>query len=332
MKIIKDPIIIKFIEKIEKCAPLNCHQITKQELIENNIEPVSKYPYKPALIIAIFYNRNDNEIFNQDINLNDDKIIKTYYNILMSSPSLCYYFKNQLSKNEWYLGYNDKNKKMILNNMFENPVDKLQIVNSDFWTYDKNKKTIRINYDTKLYQSQELKDLFLSKALNKLKDIVPEYKELSLEEIIDYENFIFQSEIHTLNENDLLSNVKIRRYQHIFAKIIKDRDKKCLVCNLSCPQVLEACHIKPHNKCCSNIEKYDCNNGLTMCANHHSLFDAGMFSFDEQWNLILSPYLNNFEYDSNILFNQDNVNKKLPMIKSFGNPYLKYHNEKVFRK
>jgi putative restriction endonuclease len=70
--------------------------------------------------------------------------------------------------------------------------------------------------------------------------------------------------------------------QHIFAASIKDRDGKCIICCIDRPELLQACHIKPFSQCSNQIEQVDSNNGITLCANHHKLFDRGLFTFDEK--------------------------------------------------
>lgn len=94
-------------------------------------------------------------------------------------------------------------------------------------------------------------------------------------------------EIQDYKENILLqfylegySNSNSRRpLQHIFRKEVLDRDKKCLICCTDNYAILEACHIKPHTVSEHN-EKYDLNNGVALCRNHHKLFDIVYFGFN----------------------------------------------------
>ena len=65
---------LKLIEKIKFKAPLTTQQGS------------FKYPYKPALVLAMAYNFDSpNEFFNQPIYFDkDSKIIKTYYDLIFS--------------------------------------------------------------------------------------------------------------------------------------------------------------------------------------------------------------------------------------------------------
>lgn len=160
------------------------------------------------------------------------------------------------------------------------PAKKLFRSNSDFWIIDKENKSIRMNI--KLANENEiiiLKDKLLSAAKESLEKCIPDYSNLSINEIIEYPEFL---KLKLLTETISINKVEKRRYQYIYAKIIKDRDLKCKICCLDIPNLLIACHLKPYSVCDSEIEQYDEENGITMCPNHHKLFDDGLFTFTDE--------------------------------------------------
>ena len=317
---INDNKIKEFIKKINKNAPLSSYS-------NNNIN--LKFPYKPALIISIIENTNIDDLFNHDISLlKNQKIVKSYYDILMSSETLCNAFKEMKGKTNWSIGYNENTFKRVISNIFENPAKKLIINNNNIWEINIKDKTIKINYD---FQNNEdklkLRKILLDVCYSCLRNCIPEYKNLSHEEIFNYENFIYQ-EILTI-QND--SEPKRRQYQHIFAKVVKDRDGGCVICNIDLPEILEACHIKPFTKCKTQAEQYSEENGLTMCKNHHKLFDDGFFSFSNEWDLIINnKYFRNHQLE--IITNYYDFYKNLKNIKPYNNAFMKYHRNEIFRK
>lgn len=70
------------------------------------------YPYKPALIIAIFLNYDSTKLFNQDVLIND-KVLKTYYNLIIDDVFLYEKLTKQKSKEKLkiFLGFNNYLKK-----------------------------------------------------------------------------------------------------------------------------------------------------------------------------------------------------------------------------
>lgn len=57
------------------------------------------------------------------------------------------------------------------------------------------------------------------------------------------------------------------------------QQRKCVMCGISCEELLVGSHIKPASK--SNAaEKADLNNGLLLCCNHDKLFDRYLITFN----------------------------------------------------
>lgn len=196
-----------------------------------------------------------------------------------------------------------------------------------------NKKENTIRFIT-----EEIKDVHkyfddLKKtSLQILYKCIPEYKNLDIKNIINYELYI--KKYISKNSEKKYTEVEVRQYQYIFSRIIKNQDKECVVCKINIPQILEACHIKPYEKCNNIEEKYSEQNGLTMCRNHHKLFDTGFFSFSNNWDLLVNE--KRFEnFDKSLL---DNLLKKyinsidLKSRKEFNNKYIEFHRTKIFGK
>jgi putative restriction endonuclease len=76
--------------------------------------------------------------------------------------------------------------------------------------------------------------------------------------------------------SDVLATIKTRGMaQALFRKmLLQVYDGQCAFCGLSFEAALEASHIVPWNEA-SARERLDPQNGLLLCATHHSLFDTG---------------------------------------------------------
>lgn len=103
---------------------------------------------------------------------------------------------------------------------------------------------------------------------------------------------------------------------------------QCMVDQLDYPaQMYIASHIKPF-KHSSTSEAYDPDNGLLLSLNVDKFFDAGLISFDDQGNILISKRLNAYskglnDYLLSKSLNPINLNEKRKK-------YLEYHRTKVF--
>lgn len=92
-------------------------------------------------------------------------------------------------------------------------------------------------------------------------------------------NPTIENAIHLLNASDVISNVERKRVQHTrsrphqaqFRKAVLEACERCVITNVTMPEVLEAAHIKPY--------KYHGEdtiaNGFAMRLDIHMLFDTG---------------------------------------------------------
>jgi putative restriction endonuclease len=64
--------------------------------------------------------------------------------------------------------------------------------------------------------------------------------------------------------------------QHFSFYVFRRYGRRCAVCNMSVPEVLDAAHLVPDR----NQGSYDPRNGLVLCAVHHRAFDTGLFAIE----------------------------------------------------
>ncbi len=295
------------------------------------------FPYKPFLMIAIMKVCNDDPIifFNKEHRL-DNKLIKQYYD-LMTENSLLFKKLTEIKSNaHWALGLGNHNKEIITSirsNILNCPVRYILKNNlknnNECFNKVKTNGEIAFIFDFMVNESDIniAYDMFKACVMRILYKCIPEYEKY---------NF---NNLGTLDSPDVTSSkgeaiereaygAQFRPGGHAFAKRIKDRDEKCLICCNDLPPVLQACHIKPYSKC-SYMESIDDNNGITLCANHHKLFDSGMFTFNEDATIKISE-----QYDSDDLalrikaFEPCYSHTLKPM--HFSTNYYNYHRHEIF--
>lgn len=291
-----------------------------------------KYPYKPALVLSIIYNYHDiNKLFNNNIYFaKNSKILKTFYDLMFSSSMVF----NDISKDKPYLAFfNDqKTQSWLINCIKNNPGEKLIVKNSNIWEINKKEQYIRINIDNSNPQLlSQYFQILKETAWSELLSCCPDYNKMKIEQILNSKDYLFDSINYHPNLIDEDEQINAgRKFQHIFKKCIYERDQKCKICCSTNSHCLEAAHIKPYSKCESLNDKYDVNNGITLCANHHKLLDTGMFTFNDDWTVIISPHYHEDDEDLKIkTFEPCYVQNFDDM--SPNNKYAKYHRENIFK-
>lgn len=101
--------------------------------------------------------------------------------------------------------------------------------------------------------------------------------------------------------------------------------EECCICGIENPNLLIASHIKPL-KDCSLEESYDINNGLLLCKIHDGLFDAGLISFDDNGQILISRKL---KFKDRKIIGIDKI-QKIDLIDGNIN-YIRWHRENVFK-
>ena len=87
--------------------------------------------------------------------------------------------------------------------------------------------------------------------------------------------------------------VKVRRGQQFFRQsILSAYGVRCCVSGINVPRLLVASHIKPWRD--FPKERLSPYNGLCLSTIHDAAFDAGLITFDENLNLLLSRHLRSY--------------------------------------
>lgn len=94
--------------------------------------------------------------------------------------------------------------------------------------------------------------------------------------------------------------VKAREAQQQFRQqVLATHERRCVLCDVAFPAVLDAAHIIPKEVGGSD----DPQNGLTMCVLHHRMFDTGMFTVSPDTGAIITG--RNLELDDLKIVHQD---------------------------
>ena len=327
-------------EVLNSNAPLTYGNFAQEDaVIFDEINNIRKskgifYPYKPFLILAILQSHNFENIFNIEINISNIKIVKRFYDLITNDLFLFTILKYQKSKFSWEfnLGLNNS----IYSEKLEVYKSVLSIIKQSPFKAMSNHQCVdkldanHIRFNVEINNWQEDKKYLISRCCEIIKKCIPWYSYLNESELGQYD-FNFDLDIQDMMlSREMMTEVKVRKFQHRFRKLVLDRDLKCCICCTDNYVVLDACHIKPYSAC-KDDEAYDENNGIVMCKNHHKLFDSGLFTFNNEWKVVVSKWLS--EIDTSLYFKQYEkcytvLSSKMP----FENEFVNYHNKLIFRK
>ncbi len=92
-----------------------------------------------------------------------------------------------------------------------------------------------------------------------------------------------EDDIHNVSVSLMERKTKVRRGQGAFrAEVLKNYDKRCVVCDINEKDLLEASHILPVR----NLESAgNIKNGICLCVLHHKMFDQRYMYFDTDYAL-----------------------------------------------
>ncbi len=322
--------------KINNNAPLVIDNQTRFEISKDyKIEPYKlnlKYPYKPFLILAILEEFGIDS-FKKVISVENSNLIKRFYDFCSFDEQLFKILSSQKSKNQWGLGFNKVLEQSVFSIMKEGPLDHLQSKNNQnkkWFTWSQKNKIIYLDIDSTNIEKdvENLKELCHFTVLKCLpwfeRQAGVEYL-ISTGENLKNIGFI-------IGENQF-NLVQKRERQHLFRKDVLDRDQKCLICCIENYNILQACHIKPYANC-DDSEKYDDENGITLCLNHHKLFDKGLFTLNKNAKVEISKNL--LEDDIHLFFKQYEPCHSVTInsfdSSIFKNKFWDYHNKNIFNK
>jgi putative restriction endonuclease len=107
---------------------------------------------------------------------------------------------------------------------------------------------------------------------------------------------IFEYDYEKFPETENLSVVKTRILQNFFRKtVVSSYGFSCAICGTNIPNLLIASHIVPWAR--NKKLRLMPTNGISLCASHDKAFDKGYLSLEENYKIILSERLN--DYDDN---------------------------------
>lgn len=216
-------------------------------------------------------------------------IVKKFYDLLVSDVEIFDDFKSCTRKKLSVLlsadiGFNKHLYNEIVHLFFEQPIKR--IANStDIITIDDKQKSITIKKPSSI-SLIHFYDLIKQECWKAIQKCINNYKNKDISNFNELYNFESYAETNLINGLEKVQiSVRSRKHQNIFAKQVKDRDQKCLICCEDLPFVLQACHIKSFSECETVNEQYDACNGITLCANHHQMFDKHLFTFNKNWEV-----------------------------------------------
>jgi len=122
--------------------------------------------------------------------------------------------------------------------------------------------------------------------------------------------------------------VKARVGQGIYRKKLLEESSECIITRVNDERMLIASHIKPWSVS-NDSEKIDHNNGLTLTPTYDRLFDQGFISFEDDGQILISPYISPLNIKKMNLIQGKKYN--IPSSESRKN-YLDYHRQNIFKK
>ncbi|MBN1546268.1 MAG: HNH endonuclease [Syntrophaceae bacterium] len=127
--------------------------------------------------------------------------------------------------------------------------------------------------------------------------------------------------------------VKARLGQSFFRKsVLASYNSRCCITGNPIPELLVASHILPWRKFPEH--RLNPRNGLCLAQTQDAAFDKGLVTFDEDYRLVISPYLKEFLPNEALARNfLDYEGKRIAMPDKFlpDEGFLREHREGVFR-
>lgn len=122
--------------------------------------------------------------------------------------------------------------------------------------------------------------------------------------------------------------IKARLGQGKFRQDLLEESCECVITRVNDERILVASHIKPWSVS-TNEERLSHYNGLIFTPTYDKLFDQGFISFDENGQVLISPYISplnikKLNLSSNKTFEIPSMTKR--------KTFLEYHRENIFKK
>lgn len=132
---------------------------------------------------------------------------------------------------------------------------------------------------------------------------------------------------------EVVVSTKVRLGQSFFRKsVLASYNNRCCITGNPIPELLVASHILPWGK--HPEQRLNPRNGLCLAQTQDAAFDKGLVTFDEDYRLVLSPYLRDFLPNEALVRNfLDFEGKRIEMPDKFlpEEGFLLEHREGIFR-
>ncbi|HPS31699.1 MAG TPA: HNH endonuclease [bacterium] len=245
-------------------------------------------------IEGLFLDSSDYEMITTTVDILDgveEETYKKYFEIVKKHQSCKYRFKDKwtltnftdsITKHfEKETGLNketDSNKQKVINlakSIYENSEMKITYFHENRFKPEERKRFGK-RYATKA-EYIEIKDGIFRKTQKF-------YDEVEDRPIYELAKKWLNGKV-TLKE--VYARTKVRGQAQRFFRILlmEIYKEKCVFCGMNIKSVLNASHIVPWSEATSE-QKIDPKNGILLCANHHILFDSGVLSFDDNYEII----------------------------------------------
>ena len=137
--------------------------------------------------------------------------------------------------------------------------------------------------------------------------------------------------ITTISDTESNAEVHQRIGQNVFRSVLLEiYGCQCCVCGLNITELLRASHILPWAE--SKPNRLNPENGLCLSATYDAAFDKYLISFDDDYRMIVSPYIREFYTNdaANEYFNKfEGKQLTLPYKFSPNKEFLSKHREKL---
>lgn len=160
-------------------------------------------------------------------------------------------------------------------------------------------------------------------------------------------DFVLDSHFETTLHDDIIQSIGLlydNTYQYSKEKkrdpkfrelVLRKYKYKCSICGFDLkydnkPVGIEAAHIQWHTHGGPN----KINNGIALCAQHHSLFDYGVLTITNDYKLMISSKIDGSQEHQKIFLNPNLVKIELPTFSEDrpSKDYLNWHYHEVFKK
>lgn len=163
--------------------------------------------------------------------------------------------------------------------------------------------------------------IFIVKPYSLTLESLPKFNTL----VKDLRGVINDGEINEELVTEVLKEIKQRKGQAKFRKLLLSKYRSCAICGVEA-DYSRASHIKPWSAS-NDHERLDINNGLLLCPNHDYLFDKGMITFKENGEILISRNLHSYQQMNFNINGRLKIKMTTKMVQ-----YMEHHRDIVFKR